>query len=651
MTSVECVQCGTRNEVASEAATGMQNGSSATACSACGASLDTPQKDAPLNEIFSDFERTFHPTVNLGHPSESSGGPSEEPSASASETSGSASPSPASESAAEPETQDVSIPEPPSLLGEAIAASPIEAAPPAAESTLDELADREPPSVAALDAVPPAAPTSEREDELALSSERIVESSSRIAVAPPTSPWNASNLRASVVDSEWSTPTASEPPLAAEASDAFAPVASDRPPSEPFASAEPLQSPESVAALPIAEAAPTQEAQPISEAAPLSEPAPPQETPAMTAAASSPEASPAASAPIQLSEADLPPPSKGPPPPPAWAFANSDPEDSALARALRETAQLRRETGSRDVYPAATFVEAAASGTMQIGAVTAAERAGAENEPARQPSIADAEHPSLADDDSNDPIALDAAHHSSGNMPSAAPRAETTQRLDAIAPRRLASDAPVVSSLDSPSRSVEPAWGNPGSKRRSQVLAAGAALAVIGSFFLGRSTVSSPPPQESVAAAKAEALPAPPAALPAPPSEKPAQSEEQPGSPSAAAPAVANAEPAPVVVLPGKNKAAALSSNNGPAFDPQAAGRAIADAAARASSCRRLDQPSGRATITITFGPSGKVSTANIYGLKFPSASVRNCMGSMLYQARVPAFTGAPVTVKKSLKI
>ena len=71
VTSVECVQCGTRNEVASEAATGMQNGSSATACSACGASLDTtPQKDAPLNEIFSDFERTFHPTVNLGHPSE-----------------------------------------------------------------------------------------------------------------------------------------------------------------------------------------------------------------------------------------------------------------------------------------------------------------------------------------------------------------------------------------------------------------------------------------------------------------------------------------------------------------------------------------------------------------------------------------------------
>jgi hypothetical protein len=577
--NVECVQCGTRNEVASEAASDNSQESSASACTSCGAPLEDKASDAPLSDIFNEFERTFHPADGV------------------------------SIAAAAPEAPEAPEPAAPPEAPEAPA--PLEApGPPEAPVAVAAPVDVEPPSVAALDAPPevPAevAPSRSRDDELSLSSERAVESSSSMLAASPAPAWHPSNLRASIVDSEWSTPTAAEEPIAAQASEDFAPVASERPP------AEPETPPESAA---------------------------PPETPPESAAAIEP-----------------PPPSKGPPPPPAWAFTNIDPEDSALARALRETAQIRRETGSAEVYPAATFVEAAASSTMRIAGLSAAaaDSAGDEAEPARarQPSIADSEHPSLADDDdSSDPIPL----AGSSKEPFAPSRVETTQRIDAVAPPpRLTSEAPVVRSVgERNAPSGEPWWGTPGSPRRTQVFGAVAALAVIGAFFLGRSSVSESPREDVVALAKPEAPRAAPAAVSPPAAEPQAAVETPEAQPPHPAPSSTPSDNGSgiVVVNNPKARAAGTAPGNGPAFDAQAAGRAIADAAARATSCRRLDQPTGRATITVTFGPSGKVSTANIYGLKFPSASVRNCMGSVLYQARVPAFTGAPVTVKKSVKI
>jgi hypothetical protein len=595
--NVECVQCGTRNEVASEAASGNSQESSASACTSCGAPLEDKASDAPLSDIFNEFERTFHPADGV------------------------------SIVAATPEA-----PEPTAPLEAAAGAEAAEApeAPPEPPVAVAAPVDLEPPSVAALDApaeVPAEiAPPRSRDDELSLSSERAVESSSSMLAASPVPAWSASNLRASIVDSEWSTPTAAEEPIAAQPSENFAPVASERPPAEPVRAEPEPAPPESAAA-----------AEPPPESAAVAEPAPPE----------------------SAASVEPPPPSKGPPPPPAWAFANTDPEDSALARALRETAQLRRETGSAEVYPAATFVEAATSGTMQIASLSAAaaESVGDEAEPARarQPSIADSEHPSLADDDdSSDPIPLAGP----SQEPFAPSRVETTQRIDAVAPPpRLTSEAPVVRSLgEANAPSGEPWWGAPGSPRRTQVFGAAAALAVIGAFFLGRSSVSESPREDVVALAKPEAPRAAPAAASPPAAEHQAAVESPAAQPPPPAPSSAPSAPSDngsgiVVVNNPKARVAGAAPGNGPAFDAQAAGRAIADAAARATSCRRLDQPTGRATITVTFGPSGKVSTANIYGLKFPSASVRNCMGSMLYQARVPAFSGAPVTVKKSLKI
>ena len=86
-------------------------------------------------------------------------------------------------------------------------------------------------------------------------------------------------------------------------------------------------------------------------------------------------------------------------------------------------------------------------------------------------------------------------------------------------------------------------------------------------------------------------------------------------------------------------------------LDLAAADDAIVDAAARASSCRRAEQPQKRATVTVTFAPSGRVASANIAGIKFAGITLRNCMGSTFLGARVPAFNGPSVTVRKTLKI
>lgn len=86
-------------------------------------------------------------------------------------------------------------------------------------------------------------------------------------------------------------------------------------------------------------------------------------------------------------------------------------------------------------------------------------------------------------------------------------------------------------------------------------------------------------------------------------------------------------------------------------LDLAAADDAIVDAASRASACRRPEQPQKRATVTVTFTAAGRVASANIAGIKFNGVTLRNCMGSTFLGARVPAFNGPSVTVRKTLKL
>jgi hypothetical protein len=86
-------------------------------------------------------------------------------------------------------------------------------------------------------------------------------------------------------------------------------------------------------------------------------------------------------------------------------------------------------------------------------------------------------------------------------------------------------------------------------------------------------------------------------------------------------------------------------------FDRTAARNALASAASQASSCRKEGDPSGTANLTITFAPSGRVTSAQIQGPPFSGTPTGGCIASTMRRASVPAFSGDYVTVSKTIVV
>ena len=86
-------------------------------------------------------------------------------------------------------------------------------------------------------------------------------------------------------------------------------------------------------------------------------------------------------------------------------------------------------------------------------------------------------------------------------------------------------------------------------------------------------------------------------------------------------------------------------------FDRDAASAALGRAASEASSCRREGDPSGMAAVTITYSPSGRVTTATIAGPPFSGTATGGCIAATFRRAAVPPFSGELVTVKKTVTI
>jgi len=86
-------------------------------------------------------------------------------------------------------------------------------------------------------------------------------------------------------------------------------------------------------------------------------------------------------------------------------------------------------------------------------------------------------------------------------------------------------------------------------------------------------------------------------------------------------------------------------------FDRDAARNALTSAAAQASSCRKEGDPSGTASLTITFAPSGRVTSAQIQGPPFSGTATGGCIANTMRRASVPAFSGDYVTVSKTIVI
>jgi len=154
-----------------------------------------------------------------------------------------------------------------------------------------------------------------------------------------------------------------------------------------------------------------------------------------------------------------------------------------------------------------------------------------------------------------------------------------------------------------------------------------------------------------------ETAPSKPTALAAAPQNKPTGSEPAAPTPAVEKPAAPTPPPAtpaetkPEPATPAPQEAPPPSGEPAGPFDRAAAAAALNGSAAQASACRKEGDPSGVASVVITFAPSGRVTSANISGPPFAGTQTGGCIAAALRKARVPAFEGDRVTVSKTVVI
>jgi predicted Zn finger-like uncharacterized protein len=123
-------------------------------------------------------------------------------------------------------------------------------------------------------------------------------------------------------------------------------------------------------------------------------------------------------------------------------------------------------------------------------------------------------------------------------------------------------------------------------------------------------------------------------------------------APTAAPTPAAKPEPEPAgPTVKEEPQAPPPSSEPAGPFDRAAAAAALTAGAAQASACRKEGDPSGVASVVITFAPSGRVTSANISGPPFAGTPTGGCIAAALRKARVPVFEGDRVTVSKTIVV
>jgi hypothetical protein len=150
--------------------------------------------------------------------------------------------------------------------------------------------------------------------------------------------------------------------------------------------------------------------------------------------------------------------------------------------------------------------------------------------------------------------------------------------------------------------------------------------------------------------------------------EKKAEEEEkkeEPDAPAASAsPSAAPANPTTKVSTPTtpatkkpeptetkKPDSTTMPTSGGGPFSVSAAQVALTQAAANAASCAKPGGPTGSGKAQVTFASSGRVTSANVSTPPFAGTAVGGCVASVFRRARVPAFSGQPVTVSKSFSV
>lgn len=158
-------------------------------------------------------------------------------------------------------------------------------------------------------------------------------------------------------------------------------------------------------------------------------------------------------------------------------------------------------------------------------------------------------------------------------------------------------------------------------------------------------------PAESAAEAKPAESAAHAAAATGTKSGAGAQAAVKPGA-AAATPAGASKPTETAKKEPAKKEEPASPPSSGVAsFSKEAAAQALAVAASQTSICKKPDGPTGVGKVQVTFAPSGRATTANIVSGPFGGTAVGGCVSGVFKRAKVPAFSGDPVTVSKSFTI
>ena len=86
-------------------------------------------------------------------------------------------------------------------------------------------------------------------------------------------------------------------------------------------------------------------------------------------------------------------------------------------------------------------------------------------------------------------------------------------------------------------------------------------------------------------------------------------------------------------------------------LDQALAARAIAGAARSAGACTETEDARTTMTASVTFAPSGRVTSARITGGPFLGTAIGGCVARSLRAASVAPFAGVPVTVNATVRI
>jgi hypothetical protein len=108
---------------------------------------------------------------------------------------------------------------------------------------------------------------------------------------------------------------------------------------------------------------------------------------------------------------------------------------------------------------------------------------------------------------------------------------------------------------------------------------------------------------------------------------------------------------APPIAAAPAPQAPAQPAQSGAMFDRGAASAVLGDLANRVVSCKSVGGPTGDGHIAITFNPDGTVQMAVVDQPPFAGTAVGGCVAGKFRSARIPAFSGGPLTVGKRFNI